>query len=92
MPFNYAVIPKLAKAEAVTQWQFQNVFCTLKKQHISIKRHAADSYVPEIKFSYLVSFKEYKDKTAPQASKDSLQHYNVLIIGLNPGHVPNLLL
>lgn len=31
MPFNYAITPKLAKAEAVTQWQFQNVFCTLKK-------------------------------------------------------------
>lgn len=53
MPFNYTIIPKLAKAEAVTQQQFQNAFCTLKKQHVSIKGHAADSYIPEIKFAYL---------------------------------------
>lgn len=30
MPFNYAIIPKPVKAEAVTQRQFQNVFRTLK--------------------------------------------------------------
>lgn len=41
-----AVIPKLAKAEAITQQQFQNVFCTCKKQQVSVKGHAADSSSP----------------------------------------------
>lgn len=69
MPFNYAITPKLAKAEAVTQWQFQNVFCTLKKQHVSNKGHAADSYIPEIKFSHLSSLRNTKIRQHPRPQK-----------------------
>lgn len=69
MPFSYAIIPKLVKAEAVNQGQFQNVFRTLKKQRVSIKGHTADSSIPEIKFSYLVSLRNTKIRQLPRPQK-----------------------
>jgi len=69
MPFNHAIIPKLVKAEANNSLAVSQCVCTLKKQQVSIKGHAADSYVPEIKFSYLLSLRNTKIKTAPRPQK-----------------------
>lgn len=74
MPFNSAIIPKLVKAEAVTLTAISERVPYPKKQHILIKGHAADSYIPEIKFSHLLSLRNTKIRqlTRPQKAAYSV--------------------